>query len=174
MQDQNGVKYSHSGILAIGSGIFFRHTPKLCAYDFSNYRYSPKYIKADYDYIEQKIDWAAIKDNILYVSNAHSTYAKSSKNMNAYITAINLDDMSILWRTKALVCNSSNFVITDGIIICGYGFTDESDFLYQIDMNTGNVVSKTFLKTAASYIMKKGNSLYVRTYNTDYKFSIIQ
>jgi hypothetical protein len=32
LQDQNGVKCSHSGILAIGSGIFLRHTPKLGAY----------------------------------------------------------------------------------------------------------------------------------------------
>ncbi len=32
MQDQNGVKCSHSGILAIESGIFLRHTPKLGAY----------------------------------------------------------------------------------------------------------------------------------------------
>lgn len=142
--------------------------------NFSDYRYSPKYIKADYDFIQQKILWATIKDDILYISHAHSTYAKSSKNMNAYITAIDLTNMSILWRSKALLCNSYNFIIIDGVIICGYGFTDERDYLYQVDMNTGKVLSKTSLKSAVSYIVKKGNSLYVRTYNTDYIFNIIQ
>ncbi len=144
------------------------------SFDFSNYRYSPKYVKADYDYIQQQINWAVIKDNILYVSHSHSTYAKSSSNMNAYITAINLKDRSILWRTKALVSNCSNFVIVDGVILCGYGFTNEPDYLYQIDLNTGKVLDKLLLKSGPSYIIKKGNSLYVRTYNMDYKFDIIR
>lgn len=141
--------------------------------DFSNYKYSPKYVKADYDYIEQKINWATIKDNVLYISHSHNTYAKSSNNMNAYITAIDLSDMSIIWRTKALVSNCNNFLIVDGVIISGYGFTDEPDYLYQIDINNGKVLNKTLLKSAPSYIIKKGKSLYVRTYNTDYKFSIV-
>ncbi len=144
----------------------------LYSLDFSNYKYSPKYVKADYEFIQQKINWATIKDNILYISHSHNTYAKSSNNMNAYITAIDLKDMSIIWRTKALVSNCNNFVIVDGVIISGYGFTNESDYLYQVDINTGKILNKTLLKSAPSYIIKKGKFLYVRTYNTDYKFSI--
>ncbi|MDF2513192.1 MAG: hypothetical protein K0S04_3058 [Herbinix sp.] len=140
----------------------------LYSLDFTNYKYSPKYIKSDYEYIQQRVNWAAIKDDILYVSHSHNTYAKSSNNMNAYITAIDLSDMSIIWRTKALVSNSNNFVIVDNVILCGYGFTDEKDYLYQINRNNGVTISKTSLKSAASYLVKKGNSLYVRTYNTDY------
>lgn len=141
--------------------------------DFSNYRYAPEYVNEDYDYIEQKINWAAIKDNILYISHSHNTYAKSSNNMNAYITAIDLSDMSILWRTDALVSNAYNFQIIDDVIICGYGFTAESDYLYQIDIFSGAILDKIQLKTSASYIIKKDNMLYVRTYNMDYKFEII-
>lgn len=141
--------------------------------DFFNYRYAPEYVEEDYDYIQQKITWAAIKDNILYISNSHNTYAKSSKNMNAYITAIDLTDMSILWRTDALVDNAYNFQIIDDVIICGYGFTDEPDYLYQIDIFNGEVLDKIPLKSAAFYIIKKDNMLYVRTYNMDYKFEII-
>jgi hypothetical protein len=166
-----GGDYSEGYIL----NIFDKKTEKMVySLDFSKYRYSPKYIKADKDYIQQKINWAAIKNNILYVSHSHTTYAKSSKNMNAYITAIDLSDMSILWRTKSLVSNSANFVIVNDVIISGYGFTDEPDYLYQIDMYTGKVLSKTALKTAASYIVKKGNALYVSTYNTNYIFSITE
>lgn len=146
---------------------------KLYSLDFSNYRYSAEYVEADYDYIQQKVNWAAIKDNILYVSNSHNTYAKSSKGMNAYITAIDLNDMSIIWRTDALVSNSRNFQMIGDVIICGYGFTDEDDFLYQIDAYNGKVLEKTPLKSAPSVIIEKDNILYVRTYNTDYKFEII-
>ena len=141
--------------------------------DFSNYCYAPDYINEDYDYIKQKINWATIKDNILYISQSHNTYAKSSDYMNAYITAIDLSDRSIVWRTDALVSNAYNFQIIDDIIICGYGFTDEPDYLYQIDIFSGAILDKIKLKTSASYIIKKDNVLYVRTYNMDYKFKII-
>ncbi len=140
--------------------------------DFSNYKYAPKYIKSDYEFIQQSIRWAAIKNGILYVSHSHNTYAKSSSNMNAYITAIDLSDMSVIWRTNALVSNSNNFVIIDDVILCGYGFTNEKDYLYQINRNNGKILKKTSLKSAVSYIVKKGNSLYVRTYNMDYIFKL--
>lgn len=166
-----GADYSEGYIL----NIYDAKTLKMVySLDFSKYRYSPKYLKADYNYIQQKINWSEIKDNILYISHSHNTYAKSSNNMNAYVTAIDLTDMSILWRTKALVSNSYNFLIIDGVIFCGYGFTNEPDFLYQIDRNTGRTLSKTRLKSAASYIIKKGNALYIRTYNNDYIYEIVK
>lgn len=140
--------------------------------DFSNYVYSPEYKEEDYEFIEQKIRWAIVKDDILYVSHSHNTYAKSSNNMNGYITAISLTDGSILWRSDALVCNSINFIIIDDVILSGYGFTAEPDYLYQINRYTGKVIDKITLKSAPEYIIKKDSEIYVRTYNTDYKFSI--
>ena len=41
--------------------------------DFSNYCCAPEYINEDYDFIKQKINWAAIKDNILYIAHSHNT-----------------------------------------------------------------------------------------------------
>jgi hypothetical protein len=140
--------------------------------DFSNYCYSPEYIAEDFDFIRQRINWAEIKDNILFVSHSHDTYAKSSNNMNAYITAIDLSDLSILWRTEPLVSNTANFQMIDDIIISGYGFTDEPDFLYQIDASSGKIIEQVPLKSAAEYIIQKDNLLYVRTYNTNYEFEI--
>ncbi|WMJ87457.1 hypothetical protein [Anaerocolumna sp. MB42-C2] len=166
-----GSDYSEGYILNIYDATSVRPVYSL---DFSNYRYSPDYIEEDYDYIQQKINWASIKDNILYISHSHNTYAKSSKNMNGYITAIDLSDMSILWRTDALVSNSSNFQIIGNVIICGYGFTDEPDYLFQIDISSGKILDKKPLKSAASYIIQKDNVLFVRTYNTDYEFDIVK
>ncbi|MGB8453629.1 MAG: hypothetical protein WCD89_15040 [Anaerocolumna sp.] len=166
-----GSNYSEGYIL----NIYDVNTHKKAySLDFSNYRYAPEYIDTDYDYIQQKINWAEIQDNILYVTHSHNTYAKSSDNMNAYITAIDLTDMGILWRTDALVCNSHNFQMIGDVIICGYGFTDEADFLYQINKKSGKVLEKTPLKSAPSYIIEKDNVLYVCTYNTDYEFDIMR
>lgn len=164
-----GADYSEGYLL----NIYDAHSlKKLYSLDFSNYRYSPEYIPEDYVFIQQKINWAVLRDNILYVSNSHNTYAKSSNYVNGYITAIDLTDYSILWRTQSLVSNANNFEVIDDVIICGYGFTDEKDFLYEIDINTGKVIKEITLKSAPTYIIKKNNTLYIRTYNTDYEFLI--
>ncbi len=142
-------------------------------FDFSNYCYSPEYVESDYDFIQQRITWAAIKDNILYISSGHNTYAQSSNGMNAYLTAIDLSDHSVLWRSNPLVSNAQNFQIVNDVILCGYGFTDEADYLYQIALSDGKVLDKIPLKSAASFIIQKGKELYVRTYNKNYIFEII-
>lgn len=145
---------------------------KLYSLDFTNYRYAPEFVTEDYGYVQQKVNWAVLQDNILYVSNSHNTYAKSSKYRNGYITAIDLISNSIIWRSKPLVSNTKNFQILDNVIICGYGFTAEDDFLYELDKNTGLILNEIPLKSAPTYIIKKDNLLYVRTYDTDYEFII--
>ena len=165
----DGVGINEGNILNIYDAV---QNELLYSIDFSNYKYSPQYKEEDYDFIEQDIKCATIKDDILYVNHSHSTYAKSSKNMNAYITAINLSDMSVIWRSDALVCNSKDFLIVDDVIISGYGFTDEPDYLYQIDRKTGKTIDRLSLKSAPEYIIMKDSILYVRTYNTDYQFVI--
>lgn len=140
--------------------------------DFGNYVLSPEYVKADLQFIEQRITWAAIEDSVLYIAHSHSTYAASSKNMNAYITAINLKDYSLIWRSKPLVNNCSNFEICGDMIVCGYGFTAEPDFLYALDKQSGAILQTLPLKSGPSYIIKKNDMIFVRTYNTDYVFKL--
>lgn len=140
--------------------------------DFGNYVLSPDYVKEDLMFIEQRINWVTVEDSVLYVSHGHSTYAASSKNMNAYVTAISLRNYKILWRSKPLVCNASNFEVFGDLIICGYGFTAEPDFLYTLDKRSGAIVQKIPLKSGPSYIIRKDNAVFVRTYNTDYVFEI--
>jgi hypothetical protein len=141
-------------------------------YDFSNYSLSPDYIESDLDFVNQSLTWVEQEANILYVSHSHNTYAQSSLGMNGYLTAINTDNNQIIWRSQPLVCNAGNFEIIKEVIICGYGFTAEPDFLYLIDKNNGQVLQQINLKTAPDYIIRKGDKLYVRTYDTDYVFRI--
>ena len=140
--------------------------------DFTDYMYSPDYRIEDKDYVEEKVYDAKIKDGILYVSTFHYTYAASAPS-NAYITAISLEDYSVIWKSQPLLCNSLNFEIVDDIIFCGYGFTEEDDYLYQIDRLTGTVLEKYKLMSKPDYIIYKEGKLYIRTYNTNYVMEVI-
>lgn len=147
-------------------------TQVLHAFDFKSYEYSPEYIEQDYDYIQQRTTWAAIEGNVLYVSHSHMTYAESSKGMNSYISAIDLTTNAVIWRSKPLVCNTYNFLIVDDVLVTGYGFTGEKDYIYTLNKRSGQVVQTLPVKSGPGAILRKGDELYVRTYNTDYIFRI--
>lgn len=119
------------------------------------------------------IKWVLIKDDILYISDVFEGYSVDAGGKTAYITAINLSDMSILWRTEPLTCYCTNFIILNNVIICGYGFTAEDDYIYQVDLNTGVRLASIKVDTMAEYFAINDNVLYVRCYDTDYEFEIV-
>lgn len=139
--------------------------------EFTEYMYAPDLVEEDRDFVDERVYDAKIRNGVLYVSVFHVTYAESAPS-NAYIMAISLEDYSILWKSKPLVCNSYNFEIVDDIIFTGYGFTAEPDYLFQIDRLTGTVLETYKLKSKADYIIYKDDKLYVRTYDTDYVFEV--
>ena len=139
--------------------------------DFSDYIYAPEYVEEDKEFVFERVAYAQIADDILYVETAHPTYANSCR-QNAYITALDMKDFHTIWKTQPLTANAYNFVIYDDFIIAGYGFTEEPDAINIIDRNTGKVVNSCPLKTMAEYIVLKDNVLYVRTYNTNYEFEL--
>jgi hypothetical protein len=137
--------------------------------DFGNYLGVGK---TGFDDWLMSIRWAAIEDNILYVSNTHPTYAETTNGINAFITAIDLSDYQALWRSDYLVSNAYNFEIIGDNIVCGYGFTNEPDFIYILDKYTGKKLHTIKVATGPDYIIRKDDKLYVRTYNRDYLFGI--
>jgi hypothetical protein len=140
------------------------------AFDFRDFILPPKYLDSDRSFVDESLNWAAIKDNVLYVSNGHSTYAKSSYGLNAYLSAIDASSGRLLWRSAPLTSNTSNFLMYHDAIIAGYGFTAESHFLYVVNQKDGRIVQTLSLKKSPEYILKKGDSIFVRTYDTDYVF----
>ncbi|PWW05198.1 hypothetical protein DFQ01_105182 [Paenibacillus cellulosilyticus] len=142
------------------------------AYDFINYAIAPSYVKADYDYIYERVRWATIENGILYVAHSHLTYAKSSNGMNGYITAIRLSDSKMLWRSAPLVSNAGNFVISGDVILSGYGFTAEKDYLYQLDKRTGKTLDKVLLKDGPNFIAQRDNDIFVYSYAHLTQFTI--
>ena len=78
--------------------------------------------------------------------------------------------MKQLWTTLPLTCNSS-FDITGNSIVCGYGFTDEPDFVYVVDKTTGKRKQTIKVLNGPDDIVVKGKRVYVRTYSYDYLFT---
>lgn len=146
-------------------------TGKTVTFDLREYQYSTEYVEADYDFIDQNLFYAAVRDNVLYLATGHYTYAGSCP-QTAYITAVDLTDNSVLWKTEPLTCNARGFAFVDDYIICGYGFTAEDDYLKIVRIDTGEVVQEIPVKTAPDYIIRQDGILYVRTYDTNYTFMI--
>jgi len=102
---------------------------------------------------------------VLYVSNSHLTYASQTKGRNAYLSAIDLGTKKTLWRSPALVANARTFVVTRDLIVAGYGFTAEPDFLYLLDRRSGKVLHRLPVPSAPEIIKLRDGRLYVRTYD---------
>jgi hypothetical protein len=150
------------------------------SYDFTEFGMAPEFVHRDKNFVFQDILWAQIEDGVLYVSHAHWTYAESSKFQNAYITALDVNKGTILWRSQPLVANSVNFALHGNHIIAGYGFTLENEQLYALDKNSGAVVgslelqAKSTSKKFIEYIIPKGNSLYIHAHDKQYVVEMVK
>lgn len=142
------------------------------SFDFSAWTRAPETRRGDERFVDQSLTWAQAREGVVYVSHDHRTYARASMGHNAYLSAIDIETGSLLWRSEPLVCNSRNFVVHDDLIYCGYGFTSEPDFLTVIDRHSGALLQKTKLKTGPDYLLLRDDTLYVRTYDMDYVFEL--
>lgn len=113
----------------------------------------------------EPVTWAREVDGVLYVSNSHLTYASATNGRNAYVTAIDLARKKLLWRSPALVANARTFVVAGNVIVAGYGFTREADYLYLLDRRTGKVVDRLAVPSAPERIALRGDRLHVRAYD---------
>lgn len=141
------------------------------AYDFSSFMHAPGFEKDDL--VLQSLQWAAMKGDLLFVSHFHRTYSDASRGMNGYITAVDVKTQTVRWRSAPLVCNSNNFELIADSVVCGYGFTNEPDFLYVLDMFSGGIAQTVKVKSAPSYlVVETGDRMLVRCYDTDYAFKV--
>jgi hypothetical protein len=83
------------------------------------------------------------------------------------VSAVDLVRKRTLWRSPALVANARTFVVTGNLIVAGYGFTREPDFLYLLDRRTGKVVDRLELPTAPEIVELRNGRVHVRTYDHD-------
>lgn len=143
----------------------------LHTYDLAELCNGPDQEENEYSATTQYVRWAKAMDGVLYVSVGHNGYA-SEEPWSNYMVAIDMSTDKVLWRSEPLVSNASNFQIVDDTIICGYGFTEEPDYLYLLDKNTGEKVDQIKLVTGPEQIEVRDDTLYVATYNTAYTYKI--
>jgi hypothetical protein len=143
-------------------------------FDFRSWSRAPVATPGDEAYVEQRVRWAEVHDDVLYVATAHSTYAKSSGGKNAFVSAIDLNGGALRWQSAPLVANSENFLTIGDWIVCGYGFTAEPDALFVLDRATGKTAARAPLPSGPSQLVLKGGVLFVRTYDHDLTFRLEQ
>ncbi len=121
-----------------------------------------------------KMNDAHVDGSILYFDCNYNGYANITKNRTGYLVALNLESNNVLWVSGQLISSYRGFVLYQGAVITGYGFTEEKDYLYVLNRFTGKRWLKTTLKSAPEFIVPKDGKLYVRTYDTNYLFDIVE
>lgn len=127
------------------------------------------------EYTKESVLWAQESPDgkVLYVNVAHMSYSANQPE-TGFIMAINLDDGSILWKSKCLVANSYNFVVKGDTIFCGYGFTDEDDYIYALDRRTGKIIDTYSVSTCPDFLYEREGLLFVKCYDSVYVYDIKQ
>ena len=74
----------------------------------------------------QRVEWAVVKDGVLYFSECTVT-APDKNSQGNYLVAVDINSDKTLWMSKPRTVNSSNFLIVDNSIICGLGGSGITD-----------------------------------------------
>ena len=112
---------------------------------------------------------ARLENGIFYGASVMNGYAQPD---TCFMFAYDLENEKLLWRSADQTYNSMNFLVKGDVIFCGYGFTAEDDYLYQLDKNTGEVIGRLSLKKMPDLMAEKDDKLYVHTYSYDYVIEI--
>ena len=112
---------------------------------------------------------ACLRDGIFYGASVTNGYAQPD---TCFMFAYDLEDNKLLWRSADQTYNSMNFIVKDNVILCGYGFTSEDDYLYQLDLHTGEILSSLKLKKQPDLLVYQDHMLYVHTYSYNYTIAI--
>ena len=112
---------------------------------------------------------ACLRDGIFYGASVTNGYAQPD---TCFMFAYDLEDNKLLWRSADQTYNSMNFILKDNVILCGYGFTSEDDYLYQLNLHTGEVLSRLKLKKQPDLLVYQDHMLYVHTYSYNYTIEI--
>jgi hypothetical protein len=138
--------------------------------------YSPRalFILDDFFPPILEMSQVALVDHLLYFDCNFNGYASIMKEKTGYLVALDLDKGDVVWSSAALTSSFRGFLVHGDVIFAGYGFTDEPDFLFVIDRKSGKVLQKEKLKSAHDVLVVKKDRLFVRCYDTDYEFDVVE
>ena len=123
--------------------------------------------------MNQYVQYACEQNGVVYVELMFNGYSSEEPN-TAYICAFDKESGEVIWKSDPLVANAENFIVTESSVICGYGFTDEDDYLYELDIQTGETVDRIKLDKKPDVFVREGSRLTVWAYDTEYEFRVAE
>jgi len=120
--------------------------------------------------VNYEINFAQLVGGTLLVQAAQRGPAVPSGGKDGFVIAYDGGSGDVVWSSDPIVGNAGEMAVTGGSIVTGYGFTNEPDFVYVLDLATGATEQKLPVKTAPEAIRPKGDRVHVRTYDVDYVF----
>jgi hypothetical protein len=101
-------------------------------------------------------------DGIVYFNEACQTYAADAKGRCSSLSAMDPVSGKSIWRSKPLVSNSRFRLGGDlgDLILTGYGFTAEPDFVYLLDRKDGRVLDRRKVRTAPEIYTPLGDETF--------------
>jgi hypothetical protein len=111
------------------------------------------------------------RGGIIYFNEACQSYSKEVKGKCSSLVALDPAAGTVLWRSPYLSSNNLFIFKDDETLVSGYGFTAEPDYLFLLSAKTGEVLSRTKLDTAHTYLEIQDGKLHAFTDKTHYTFS---
>lgn len=122
----------------------------------------------------QSVEWAVVKDGVLYFSECTVT-APDKNSQGNYLVAVDINTDETLWMSKPRTVNSSNFLIVDNSIICGLGGSGITDYIYVLNRYTGVKTHEYWIPSAARWFaVGEDKNLYVTIYDKHISFKIMR
>lgn len=121
----------------------------------------------------QRVEWAVVKDGVLYFSECTVT-APDKNSQGNYLVAVDINTDETLWMSKPRTVNSSNFLIVDNSIICGLGGSGITDYIYVLNRYTGVKTHEYWIPSAARWFaVGEDKNLYVTIYDKHVSFRLV-
>lgn len=95
-----------------------------------------------------------------YFNMACPTYSDNFDGRCSRMYCIDGRTGKLVWQTDFLTSNDI-IAVEDDYIVSTYGFSNEKDFVFLLDKNTGDVLSRMSLDRKAQYIEVKDSQLFV-------------
>ena len=122
----------------------------------------------------QRVEWAVVKDGVLYFSECTVT-APDKDSQGNYLVAVDINTDETLWMSQPSTVNSFNFLIVDNSIICGLGGSGITDYIYVLNRYTGVKTHEYWIPSAARWFaVGEDKNLYVTIYDKHISFKIMR
>jgi len=154
-------------LVLYGTGVVVAYGPRggmKYAFDVRSFGFPPRAL-VPRAYGPQEVVWARQLGKLLVVQTSHLGYASDSGDRNGYLTGIDIRSGRVAWRSPSLVANADNFLVARGLIVSGYGFTAEQDWLYLVDPADGRVRDRLALPSMAERLSLRDGQIVVRAYD---------